>query len=53
MSDRVVLKVQTVVGVPVKEICVPTMAALKPGGRLDCATRVSAPVPPLTGMEPR
>src|SRR5262249_4970101 len=44
--------VPAALGVPVKTTLVPLSTAVRPGGRLDWLTRVSAPVPPVTGMAP-
>src|SRR5262249_34587220 len=47
-----VANVPAVAGVPVKTALVPATVALRPGGRLDWATTVNDPVPPLIGMAP-
>src|SRR3954471_18092727 len=49
---EVLANVPAVVGVPVKTTLVPATVALRPGGRLDWATTVNDPVPPLIGMVP-
>src|SRR5436305_728756 len=44
--------VPAVDGAPVKTTLAPATVALRPAGRLDWATTVNGPVPPLTAMAP-